>query len=163
MPQDNNSNDATPKQKPKKLPLPIKLVVGAVAGVVGTSCIFPIDMVKTRLQDAKGLVTNPVTVATQILRNEGIGGFYSGLGANLIGVTPEKAIKLAANEFFRELFEKEDGSIALHHEMVAGASAGICQVIATNPMEITKIRLQMQATLPLAERQTMLQVVSSLG
>lgn len=157
------NNSAAPKQKPKKLPLPVKLVVGAVAGVVGTSCIFPIDMVKTRLQAGKGLVTNPLTVATQILRNEGIGGFYSGLGANLIGVTPEKAIKLAANEFFRELFEKDDGSIALHHEMVAGASAGICQVIATNPMEITKIRLQMQATLPIAERQTMLQVVSSLG
>jgi hypothetical protein len=37
-------------EKPKKLPLPIKLAVGATAGCVGTTCIFPIDMIKTRLQ-----------------------------------------------------------------------------------------------------------------
>ena len=50
-------SEVTKKEKPKKLPLPIKLVVGAVAGVVGTSCIFPIDMVKTRLQASKNQYT----------------------------------------------------------------------------------------------------------
>lgn len=30
--------------------------------------------------------------------------------------------------------------------------AGFCQCIATNPMEITKIRMQVQATLPKEER-----------
>jgi len=108
-------------------------------------------------------VRGPLECANLILKTEGIRGFYGGLGANLIGVTPEKAIKLAANEFFRELFEREDGSIALHHEMISGAAAGFCQVIATNPMEITKIRLQMQATLPPAQRQSLIQVVQSLG
>lgn len=34
-----------------RIPLPAKLVVGGVAGVVGTSCVFPLDMVKTRLQN----------------------------------------------------------------------------------------------------------------
>ena len=42
------------KTKPKKLPLPTKLAVGAVAGIVGTTCIYPIDIVKTRLQASKG-------------------------------------------------------------------------------------------------------------
>ena len=37
------------------------------------------------------------------------------------------------------------------------------KVIATNPMEITKIRMQMQATLPAAERKTTIEVVKSLG
>ena len=98
-----------------------------------------------------------------ILAENGILGFYRGLGANLIGVIPEKAIKLAANEYFREMLEQPDGSIRLHHEVIAGGSAGFCQVIATNPMEITKIRLQMQATLPPAERQGTVQIVRSLG
>lgn len=30
--------------------------------------------------------------------------------------------------------------------------AGFCQCIATNPMEITKIRMQVQATLPKEQR-----------
>lgn len=33
----------------------------------------------------------------------------------------------ACNEFFRECFEKEDGSIELIHEVISGAGAGFCQ------------------------------------
>ena len=151
-------------EKPKKLPIPVKLTVGAMAGVFGTSCIFPIDMIKTRLQASTGAYKGPIDCATKIFATEGgIGGFYKGLGPNLVGVTPEKAIKLAANEVFREMFERPDGSIALHHEILSGAGAGFCQVVATNPMEIVKIRMQMQALLPVAERQSTMDVVRGLG
>lgn len=149
--------------KPKKLPLPVKLVVGAVAGAFGTTCIYPIDIVKTRLQSSVVNLGPLATIKSIHGQEGGFRGFYRGLGANLIGVIPEKAIKLTANEVFREYFEKDDGSIELHHEMMSGAGAGFCQVIATNPMEITKIRMQMQATLPPADRQTTMGVVRSLG
>lgn len=36
-------------------------------------------------------------------------------------------IMQACNEFFRECFEKDDGSIDLIHEVIAGAGAGFCQ------------------------------------
>lgn len=84
-------------QKPKKVPLPLKLVVAAVAGAFGTSCIFPIDTVKTRLQSSSGVYSGPLDCARKIYASGGIKGFYAGLAANLIGVTPEKAIKLVSN------------------------------------------------------------------
>lgn len=43
------------------------------------------------------------------------------------------------------------------------SGAGFCQVVATNPMEIVKIRMQMQALLPPAERQSTMEVVRGLG
>ena len=46
---------------------------------------------------------------------------FLGLGANLAGVTPEKAIKLAANDLLREALELPDGTLPLHREMMAGA------------------------------------------
>lgn len=67
------------------------------------------------------------------------------------------------NEFIREKFEREDGSIRLEHEILSGAGAGFCQVIATNPMEITKIRLQMNKLLPVEQRMTAIEVVRHLG
>jgi solute carrier family 25 aspartate/glutamate transporter 12/13 len=152
-----------PLAKPPKVPLPYKLVVGAVAGVFGTTCIYPLDMVKTRLQTGKSMYSGPLTTIRSILQHEGVRGFYKGLVPNLVGVTPEKAIKLAANDVFREMLESENGSMSLVSEMAAGAGAGLCQVIATNPMEITKIRMQMQATLPVEQRQTTMQVVNGLG
>jgi hypothetical protein len=78
-------------QKPPKLPLPMKLVVGAIAGAVGTSCIFPIDMVKTRLQASSGSskYSGPINCFQTIVRTEGgYRALYRGLNANLVGVIP---------------------------------------------------------------------------
>ena len=36
---------------------------------------------------------------------------------------------MAANEVIREVFEKDEGSIELHHEILAGAGAGTIQVL----------------------------------
>lgn len=95
--------------------------------------------------------------------------FSSGAAVNLTLVTPEKAIKLAANDFFRHQLAK-DGyggiphqgerqilslfvslhrsvcvnrkSLTVFKEMLAGCGAGMCQVIITTPMEMLKIQLQ---------------------
>lgn len=76
--------------------------------------------------------------------------YYVGLFANIIGVAPEKAIKLAANDLFRaklaSLSHRAKGNpdkLPTELGMLAGAMAGTTQVIATNPMETVKIRMQM--------------------
>lgn len=61
---------------------------------------------------------------------------------NLTLVTPEKAIKLAANDFFRYQLSKDGQKLTLFKEMLAGCGAGTCQVIVTTPMEMLKIQLQ---------------------
>jgi solute carrier family 25 aspartate/glutamate transporter 12/13 len=66
-------------------------------------------------------------------------GLYRGLGANLIGVTPEKAIKLAVNEILRENIVSDESKIELWQEMVCGGMAGFVQVSITNPMVINLI------------------------
>ena len=48
-----------------------------------------------------------------------------GLLANLIGVTPEKAIKLAVNDFVREATADENGNVAWYNGILAGASTRI--------------------------------------
>lgn len=45
-----------------------------------------------------------------------------GILANLIGVTPEKAIKLAVNDFVREQTADENGNVAWYNGILAGAS-----------------------------------------
>ena len=135
------------------MPLPAKLVVGGLAGVLGTSIVFPLDMVKTRMQNMRAapagaapLYEGPVDCFRKIVRLEGARGLYRGLRPNLIGVTPEKAIKLAINDVAREHFTERngDGRIRLWQEMLSGALAGFVQVAATNPMEIVKLRMQLQ-------------------
>jgi solute carrier family 25 aspartate/glutamate transporter 12/13 len=91
------------------------------------------------------LYKNGIDCAKKILRYEGVLGFYRGLGPQLVGVAPEKAIKLTVNDLVRaKTMDPETGRIKLGWEMVAGGAAGGCQVVFTNPLEIVKIRLQIQ-------------------
>lgn len=108
-------------------------------------------MVKTRLQASSSGYKGPIECFRSIISTEGgPRALYRGLAANLIGVAPEKSIKLvipvfiqptqnrhnifsfhqnqAANEYFREMLEEEDGSISLLNEVISGAGAGTCQV-----------------------------------
>ncbi|KAM5250390.1 mitochondrial glutamate carrier 2 isoform 5-T11 [Hipposideros larvatus] len=76
------------------------------------------------------------------VRVEGFLGMYRGAAVNLTLVTPEKAIKLAANDFFRQLLMEDGMQRNLKMEMLAGCGAGMCQVVVTCPMEMLKIQLQ---------------------
>ena len=67
---------------------------------------------------------------------------YRGSGVNILLITPEKAIKLAANDFFRHHYKTKDGKLPVFREMLAGGSAGFCQIVITTPMELLKIQLQ---------------------
>jgi solute carrier family 25 aspartate/glutamate transporter 12/13 len=125
--------------------------LGAVAGAFGAFMVYPIDLVKTRMQNQRSsavgqlLYKNSVDCFSKIIKQEGFTGLYAGVLPQLIGVAPEKAIKLTVNDIVRGKFiNTKTGEIPLWAEILAGGSAGGCQVIFTNPLEIVKIRLQVQ-------------------
>ncbi|XP_032125502.1 mitochondrial glutamate carrier 2 isoform X2 [Sapajus apella] len=122
------------------LSITAKLINGGVAGLVGVTCVFPVDLAKTRLQNQHGKAMIDCLMKTA--RAEGFFGMYRGAAVNLTLVTPEKAIKLAANDFFRQLLMEDGMQRNLKMEMLAGCGAGMCQVVVTCPMEMLKIQLQ---------------------
>uniref|UniRef100_A0A672ZHE7 Mitochondrial glutamate carrier 1 n=1 Tax=Sphaeramia orbicularis TaxID=375764 RepID=A0A672ZHE7_9TELE len=129
----------------QQISLPAKLINGGIAGIVGVTCVFPIDLAKTRLQNQrKGqqVYKSMMDCLVKTVRSEGYFGMYRGAAVNLTLVTPEKAIKLAANDFFRHHLAKEGKGLTVFKEMLAGCGAGMCQVIITTPMEMLKIQLQ---------------------
>lgn len=95
---------------------------------------------------------NSIDCVKKVFRNEGLRGFYSGLGPQLLGVAPEKAIKLTVNDLVRAKAPRDaTGTIPLGWELFAGGAAGGCQVVFTNPLEIVKIRLQVAGELAKSE------------
>lgn len=93
-------------------------------------------------------------------RKEGFLGMYRGSAVNILLITPEKAIKLAANDFFRHHLTTKQGwenssylltkfncfsscrKLSYFRQMVAGGLAGFFQIVVTTPMELLKIQLQ---------------------
>ncbi|KAI0490925.1 mitochondrial carrier domain-containing protein [Xylaria cf. heliscus] len=150
-------------------------LLGSVAGAFGAFMVYPIDLVKTRMQNQRGadpgqrLYKNSVDCFRKVVANEGFRGLYSGVLPQLVGVAPEKAIKLTVNDIVRGAFtDKKSGHIGLPYEILAGGSAGACQVVFTNPLEIVKIRLQVQgemvkATEGAAPKRSAMWIVRNLG
>jgi hypothetical protein len=144
---------STPNQPPS-IPLPQKLLVGASAGILGTSIIYPIDLMKTRLQSTTG--QSFVSTVQNVVRG---GGLYRGFSACLIGIAPEKSLKLAVNDYMRDFYvsrnqEQQVGvksnSIKVHQEIISGTVAGFLQLFITVPYESVKIQMQMASGQPSA-------------
>ncbi|KAI0046609.1 mitochondrial carrier [Auriscalpium vulgare] len=124
-------------------------IQGGIAGAFGATIVYPIDLgaMQNQRSSVVGqlLYQNSLDCVRKVFRNEGFLGFYRGLGPQLIGVAPEKAIKLTVNDLVRgRAMDPETGRITPMWEIIAGGTAGGCQVIFTNPLEIVKIRLQIQ-------------------
>ena len=141
-----------------------KTLYGGISGAIGAFAVFPIDMVKTRMQNQRKMLSgatpaknqiiykNSLDCFKQIYHYEGFRGFYRGLIPQLIGVSPEKAIKLVTNDTLRDLFGNGDSNeVYFPLEVLAGCGAGASQVVFTNPIEIVKIRLQVQGELARTE------------
>jgi len=125
-----------------------KIINGGIAGIIGVTCVFPLDLVKTRLQNQKigpngeAMYNSMLDCFKKTYRAEGYFGMYKGSAVNILLITPEKAIKLAANDYFRHKLTRSDGKLPLPREMLAGGTAGFCQIIVTTPMELLKLNLQ---------------------
>ncbi|KAG0013562.1 mitochondrial aspartate-glutamate transporter agc1, partial [Podila clonocystis] len=123
-------------------------LLGSISGAVGATVVYPIDLVKTRMQNQRSKVVgellykNSVDCFKKVVKNEGVLGLYRGLGPQLVGVAPEKAIKLTMNDLVRRHLTDKNGNITFVGELIAGGVAGGSQVVFTNPLEIVKIRLQ---------------------
>lgn len=111
--------------------------LGSIAGAFGAFMVYPIDLVKTRMQNQRSsrvgemLYKNSLDCAKKVISNEGFKGLYSGVLPQLIGVAPEKAIKLTVNDLVRGHFSGSQGEIQLRHEILAGGVAGSCQVVSS--------------------------------
>jgi solute carrier family 25 aspartate/glutamate transporter 12/13 len=65
-------------------------VLGSIAGAVGATAVYPIDLVKTRMQNQRSKVVgellykNSFDCFKKVIKNEGFMGLYRGLGPQLV-------------------------------------------------------------------------------
>ncbi|KAJ3264577.1 ADP/ATP carrier protein [Chytriomyces hyalinus] len=141
---------------------------GAAGAVFANSLVFPLDVIKTRLQTQNKLVkggdmyANSLDAFTQILKKEGISGLYSGLGAGLFGTV---ASAFSYFYFYSVIRAKHVASIPAGQEistpveLLLGAMAGaLCQVF-TLPIAVATTR---QQTLPPDEKQSFIETFKTV-
>uniref|UniRef100_A0A674N9Z3 Solute carrier family 25 member 33 n=1 Tax=Takifugu rubripes TaxID=31033 RepID=A0A674N9Z3_TAKRU len=140
---------------------------GSIFGTVGAIVTCPLEVLKTRLQSS-GLTLRPVfqvqlgtvsgtgvirpgtvtpgllQVLRSILEKEGPRSLFRGLGPNLVGVAPSRAIYFAAYSKSKEIF---NGLLVPNSGAVHMSSAGVAAFVTNslmNPVWMVKTRMQLE-------------------
>lgn len=147
-------------------------VAGGLGGMASATLTAPLDVLKTRLQStyyqqhlaamrtARGLppietmslarssllhIRETGEILWQVPKVEGWRALFKGLGPNLIGVVPARAINFYAYGNGKRLISTHfnDGREAAWVHLCSAAAAGIVTGTATNPIWLVKTRLQL--------------------
>ncbi|KAG5041368.1 hypothetical protein JHK85_013844 [Glycine max] len=133
-----------------------RLFAGGMAGAVAQMAIYPMDLVKTRLQTCAsdgGRVPKLVTLTKDIWVHEGPRAFYRGLVPSLLGMIPYAGIDLTAYDTLKDLskryilYDSDPGPLVqLGCGTVSGALGATCvyplQVIRTSITMILRLQAQ---------------------
>ncbi|KAI8352542.1 mitochondrial carrier domain-containing protein [Mortierella sp. GBAus27b] len=145
----------------------VHFLAGGTGGMAGALVTSPLDVVKTRLQSSMYQSTKTVSSAVvipktglysvlghvkdtclllgHIYTKEGPRALYKGIGPNLVGVIPARAINFATygngKRFYTEMNHGVE-STSVH--LASAITAGIVTATATNPIWLVKTRMQLQ-------------------
>ncbi|KAF2105830.1 mitochondrial carrier domain-containing protein [Lophiotrema nucula] len=147
-------------------------VAGGLGGMASATLTAPLDVLKTRLQStyyqqhlaaarsARGLppietmslfrssvlhIRETGEILWEVPKAEGWRALFKGLGPNLVGVVPARAINFYAYGNGKRVISTyfNDGKEAPWIHLCAAACAGIATGTATNPIWLVKTRLQL--------------------
>jgi solute carrier family 25 carnitine/acylcarnitine transporter 20/29 len=121
------------------LPSPTEFIAGACGGIGQIVSAHPIDTIKTRLQLSNDF-KSPWDCVSKTIKNEGFFGLYRGMGAPIVGVAFVNAVVFTSFGWCKNLITNSTPTIP--QVMLAGSGAGIANSFVAAPVELVKIRLQ---------------------
>ncbi|XP_031172945.1 solute carrier family 25 member 48 [Sander lucioperca] len=130
-------------------------IAGWIAGASSVVVGHPLDTVKTRLQAGKGY-KNTLHCILTIYRKETITGFFKGMSFPLVSITVYNSVVFGTFSNTQRLISKYrygDGRhpCSMADLTVASMLTGLVSVGLGAPVDLVKIRLQMQTQMVLAE------------
>ncbi|ODV98591.1 hypothetical protein PACTADRAFT_64731 [Pachysolen tannophilus NRRL Y-2460] len=140
--------DSKPESDPKRIAK--DLFSGTMAGVAQVLTGMPFDTTKVRL--VEGNYSGPIEVIKQLLKNEGILGFYKGTLTPLVGIGACVSIQFGVNEFMKRFFSSYHAKKGLAPNTplssmeyyLCGGAAGLANGLLASPIELIRIKLQIQ-------------------
>lgn len=143
----NKSKEVEYESLPSSSPLYYQLLAGAFAGIMEHSIMFPIDVLKTRIQSThtKLISNNLVTQITKISSAEGTLSLWRGVQSVILGAGPAHAVYFGTYEFCKSHLIDET-NINTHQPLktaISGAMATIASDALMNPFDTIKQRIQL--------------------
>lgn len=166
----SSSNSDTPGVKALDKMLPF--VIGGSSGIIATTCVQPMDMIKVRLQLTTQAVTSSgarpssLTVIRGMLKEGRVVDFYSGLSAALARQIVYGTGRLGLFVTFEDMLKSRAARNKTEYTFIqraaASISAGGLAAAIGNPTEVALIRMQSDGMLPRDQRKNFRSVIDAL-
>jgi len=143
-------------------------VCATVGSLVSTLLGFPLDSLKSRLQAARTPVT-PFLLATNVFREEGIGGFFRGVWIPLLTISVVRTTSFTIYSTTKQLVHRRGlfvddklRDVALSGA-IAGAASGSSICFGSTPFELVKVRRQLEYAIAQARGVTLGKAPSTMS
>ncbi|KOS15332.1 mitochondrial carrier [Malassezia pachydermatis] len=131
-------------------PLHINMIAGSLAGITEHGVMFPVDVIRTRMQV---LTTSPSATYTgiadafaRISSVEGFRALWKGIASVILGAGPAHALYFGTYELVKDLTGGNKEGFQFLSTTLAGASATIVSDAFMNPFDVIKQRMQMHGS-----------------
>ncbi|KAL3007267.1 hypothetical protein AAZX31_08G324200 [Glycine max] len=137
-----------------EVPLYHMILAALLTGALAITIANPTDLVKVRLQAEGQLPTGvpkrysgAIDAYLTILRQEGIGALWTGLGANIARNAIINAAELASYDKVKRTILKIPGFMDnVYTHLLAGLGAGLFAVFIGSPVDVVKSRMMGDST-----------------
>jgi len=147
------------------IPNGIKFLFGGLSGMGATFFVQPLDLVKNRMQVAKGVGgAKPTTasILTKVIKTEGITALYNGLSAGLLRQATYTTSRLGIYTWLFEKFSDKGKPPSFFMKAALGMTAGGTAAFVGTPAEVSLIRMTSDGSLPAEKRRNYTSVFNAL-
>jgi len=124
-----------------------KFLAGSAAGALGSLAGNPFDVLKTRMMASESAgAPSIVGTAKDLLKNQGIGGFYRGIDSNIARAMVLNGTKMACYDQMKGYVVQFTGLPKSHLlvQFLAAGSAGFFMTCTVSPFDMVRTRLMNQ-------------------
>lgn len=130
----------------------LKLLSGGMAGTFAACVTNPLEIIKSQLQSsnaqsgdlafAKG---DPLKIAKELFKKDGVSGFFRGLPPTLVGIIPSRSCYFYSYSATKKAVAPYVGESTVANAIISGFAAGFAGNTVTNPIWVVKTRMQLMA------------------
>uniref|UniRef100_A0A8D2APX7 Mitochondrial adenyl nucleotide antiporter SLC25A24 n=1 Tax=Sciurus vulgaris TaxID=55149 RepID=A0A8D2APX7_SCIVU len=141
-----------------------RFIAGSLAGATAQTCIYPMEVIKTRLTVANtGEYSGIMDCCKKLLKQEGFRTFFKGHVPNLLGIVPYAGLDLAVYEFLKNYWLEQNAGDSVNPGIIIllGCStlSHTCGQLVSFPLYLVRTRMQAEVG---KETPTMIQLIQEI-
>jgi len=123
-----------------------KFAAGSAAGALGSLAGNPFDVLKTKMMTAEGATPSIASTASDLFKNQGIGGFYRGIDSNVARAMVLNGTKMACYDTMKGFVVSVTGfeRKSLLTTFFSAVAAGFFMTCTVAPFDMVRTRLMNQ-------------------